>query len=721
MPTAEVYALTASDVSFGDCYTNVSGILAGEPARITAGHNAAIYCRRVWHPELEGAFRGSSQIALDAWQRAALGVQDGDTVLVEGISEAEVPVADLVELRLTRWTGPRVDHSAGLPDFLRANRYLLYPGLRFGYQPLGGAGTGVYQVTLVKSGGQSVAVARVAGELVYNVRPDHGTGDWPPSYDEIAGLDSVVALLRREVELPLRRAKELAAVGVKPPAGVLLYGPPGTGKTMLARAVAHSSGARVTFVSGPELAGRPLSTCEGELRAAFAANEPDQVPGLVVIDDLDFLAPPRNRPGPTAPLLGLLQQLLDQPNRPIVLATTSKRDEIEPAIRRLGRIGRQIRVPAPSENDRKAILQVHTRWLPLALSPADQEEGAAPPHESTRSELLSELARKTAGFVGADLEALCHEAGCLALRRAFPLGVLESEEPEAQAPLQIERSDWDEALKLVTSSVIDSDVSDVPLTKFADVAGLPETVTTLRERLVYPVSRPEIFAAAGLHMERGVLLYGPPGTGKTLLARAVANECGCRFMAVSGSELLTKWFGESEQAVRDLFDRARAAAPCVVFFDEIDAIARRRSGGDQDGGASDRVVSTLLAEIDGLIDLGQVSIIGATNDKDKIDPALLRPGRLGLQIEVRLPDTAGRRELFAMYLPEALKGECGQWADQSPGLSGADIRMIAREAALNALRRAGFERPEPVRADDVTAALAARVSAMRQFAGSLRQ
>jgi transitional endoplasmic reticulum ATPase len=244
------------------------------------------------------------------------------------------------------------------------------------------------------------------------------------------------------------------------------------------------------------------------------------------------------------------------------------------------------------------------------------------------------------------------------------------------------------------------------------VVGQPLTVAALRERLILPLRRPEIFAAAGLSVERGVLLYGPPGTGKTLLARAVANECGRRFMAVRGSELLSKWFGESEQAVRDLFDRARSLAPCVVFFDEIDAIARRRSGGQHDGGTSDRVVNQLLAEIDGFLDLGQVTVIGATNNRENMDLALLRPGRLGLQIEVPLPDAEGRRELFRKYLPENVHQHCADWDVLSAGMSGADIAMVGREARLNALRRVGFEKAAPVDVVDVVDALQARHRAL---------
>jgi transitional endoplasmic reticulum ATPase len=698
MATAVVQGLAASDVNFGHCFSSVEGLDAGVAVRISSGA-AVIYCRVAW--DLNQVITVTGQVALDSWQCAALAVRDGSEVEVTGVDWRGLPTADFVELRLTRWSGPLADHSTGLPDFLRSGNYLLYPGMRFGYKPLGQNGNGEYTLTTVMVAGQAVEVARAGAELTHVVQRVRGAADWPPTYDDIGGLDSELALLRREIELPLRRPDDLRTVGISPQSGVLLYGPPGTGKTLVARAVGYHSGARVTFISGPELGSRSAPDAERALREAFAAESDTDTAKLLIIDDIDYLTPNRATPGASASLLGLVQRLLDEPGRPVVIATTSRRDEIDPAIRRLGRIGRQVPVPAPSEADRRAILTIHTRGLPLAAA------------EANRAALLEDLARRTAGFVGADLEALCHEAGRLALRRAFPAEVLESSMPEPQAPLQIEREDWEEALTLVTPSAIGGEVSEVPPTTFDDVAGLRDTVAALKERLVFPLSRPEVFADAGLRMERGVLLYGPPGTGKTLLARAIAHECGCRFMSVRGPELLTKWFGESEQAVRDLFDRARSIAPCVVFFDEIEAIARRRTGGAHDAGAADRVVNQLLAEIDGLVDLGQVAIIGATNDPQSIDPAILRPGRLGLHIEVPLPDRDGRRETFEMYLPEAdLRSHCTEYAERAIAASGADIAMIAREARLNALRRVGFEKASPVAHEDVIAALASRRNAL---------
>lgn len=699
MTTATVTELAPGQVSFGYCYSNVAGLVAAEPVCVRLESGPSIYCTVSWY--MENILPGPNRVALDSRQCAALGARDGDLVIVEPLRGADLPEADFADLRLVHPASEPAHYADGLTSFLVSNRYLLYPGLRFCYQAPTYAAPQEYEVVSVLVGGHPVPRAKPRARLAYSIRPGGGAVEWAPSYHQIGGLQPVIELLRREIELPLRRARDLAALGIRTPDGVLLYGPRGTGKTTLARAVGEHSGARVTFLSGGELVSLPPADCEETLRAAFRGpeqadvDEPGEPPRLILIDDLDFIAPDRNTPGVSIHLLGLLLRLLDEPGRPVVLATTSRRDAIDPAIRRLGRIGRQVAVPSPGEQDRQEILDVQTRWLPLSTT------------EAERDELLVRLARRTVGFVGADLEALCRQAGSLALRRAFPIDVLESDQPEAKATLEIRDGDWEEALTLVTPSAIDGDVSDVPPTTFADVAGQPRTVTALKERLVYPLRYPEVFAAAGLRMERGVLLHGPPGTGKTLLARAVAHECECRFMAVRGSELLTKWFGESEQAVRDLFDRARSLAPCVVFFDEIDAIARRRSGDAGDGGASDRVVNQLLAEIDGLIDLGQVCIIGATNNRAIIDPALLRPGRLGLQIEVPLPDAEGRCQLLQMYLPETLHSRCAEWGAISTGMSGADIAMVGREAKLNALRRVRFARAAPVTDEDVEVAIVA--------------
>jgi transitional endoplasmic reticulum ATPase len=692
--TATVLELARGRTNFGYCYSNVAGLTPGEPVRVLTERGRPIYCTVSWYTEI--IFSEPDQVALDAWQCAALGAGQGDPVSVVPLPADDLPPADFADLRLISAPGESNPYGGGLTSFLLSNRYLLYAGLRFCYQPPGDTAALEYEVVSVLADGQPVPVARPQAGLALYVRPGRRAAGWVPGYHHIGGLQPVIDVLRRDIELPLRKADEVASLGIRTPDGILLYGPHGTGKTTLARAVGQHSGAQVAFLSGAELASRPHADCEEALRSAFGGDGRGDAPCLIIIDDIDFIAPNRNVPGASTHLLGLLLRQLDEPGRPAVLATTTRRDAIDPAVQRLGRIGQQVAVPAPGEQERRAILEVQTRWLPLS---ATAEE---------RGELLTGLARRTAGFVGADLEALCRQAGSLALRRTFPDEVLESNEPEERAPLEIQDSDWERALTLITPSAVNVDVSEVPLTTFDDVVGQPRTVAALRERLILPLRHPEVFAQAGLSVERGVLLYGPPGTGKTLLARAVAHECDRRFMAVRGSELLSKWFGESEQAVRDLFDRARALAPCVVFFDEIDAIARRRSGGEHDGGTSDRVVNQLLAEIDGFLDLGQVTVIGATNNRQSMDPALLRPGRLGLQIEVPLPDAGGRRALFRKYLPENVHEHCADFGDRSAGMSGADIAMVGRESRLNALRRVGFEKAAPVAAEDVVDALEAR-------------
>jgi transitional endoplasmic reticulum ATPase len=691
--TAAIVQSAGADTIYGSCFVSIPEVAAGSLLRITSP-STSIFCRVAW--DLNNRLNQAGRVMLDRWQYATLDVADGRSVEVERVDEADVPTADAIELRLAEWSGPAADPRAGLTEFLRNGHYPLYPGLRFAFRPLGAESSGEFVVASVRVGGAPAEVATVNDRLAITVPLPPGSAGRAPGYDDIAGLAHAITLLRREVELPLRRPADLAAIGVTAPSGVLIYGPPGTGKTLLARAVARNSGTRVTMLSGSALAGQSPPDAEATLRAAFGAG--DGPAHLVILDDLDYIAGDRSVPGASSPLLSVLQELLDAPDRPVVIATTTRRDHIDPAIRRLGRIGHQVAVSAPSEEDRRAILTVHTRDLALSYG------------EPQRTELIAGLARRTAGFVGADLEALCDEAGRVALRRAFPVEELESGTPAARSPLQIQPDDWEEALTLVSPSAIGSVVSEIPTTTFADIAGLGRTAAELTERLVLPLSRPEVFAEAGLRMERGVLLYGPPGTGKTLLARAVAHECGARFISVRGPELLTKWFGESEQAVRDLFERARSVAPCVIFFDEIEAVARRRDGGANDSGAADRVVNQLLAEMDGLVDLGQVSIIGATNNPGAIDPAILRPGRLGLHIEVPLPDHAGRIELFEMYLrSESLAARCEAYASMTEGSSAAEIAMIAREARLGALRRVAFAHAEPISDDDVLAAVHRRV------------
>lgn len=689
--TSEATVRTSRDdvVNHGHCFSNIDGLAAGDLVEI-ASPSATIFCRVAW--SLTHNFDGVDEVVLDRMQCSTLWCADGSRVRVNGRSWAQLPVAESVELRMLRGDADLADPGPGFGDFLRSRHYPVYPGLRFTYQPLADSAAAEYRVTAVRSRGTEIEVARVAGPLAVAVQHEGELTAVLPTYEDLGGLDHVVAILRREVELPLRRPADLHRLGVHASAGIVLHGPPGVGKTSLARAVGAQCGTEVIMLSGPSLSACPRPEAEELLRAAFD-DRSQGGPRLVIVDDVDYLAPSRENSSATVSFLGLLQQLLDEPGRPVVIATTNRLDDVDPAIKRFGRLGRQIALPLPAEDDRRAILAVHTRAL--AMADADDAE---------RSRLLADLAARTSGFVGADLAALCHEAGRTALRRAFPLDLLESTRLLPETPLEITEGDWLQALTVVTPSAIGGVVSEVPSTTFADVAGLDDTVLELRERLVLPLTNRELFAEAGLPVERGVLLYGPPGTGKTLLARALAHECGQRFLSVRGPELLNKWFGESERAVRDIFDKARNLAPSILFFDEIDALVPHRGGSATDGGAANRVVNQILAELDGLQDLGNVTVVGATNNPENLDPALLRPGRLGLHIRVGLPDLAGRRALLSLYLPDpALTDRINDYAATTEGMSGADIAMVAREARLAALRRVGFTRVPALEDEDVMA------------------
>ncbi|MFF4021009.1 AAA family ATPase [Streptomyces sp. NPDC001843] len=719
-----VRALADDVVIHGHCYTNVPDSRAGDLLRV-ATSDAAIYCRAAW--DFTDRFGTAAEIALDRWQRAALRGGEGAEVRVE-VERGTVPPAGEVRLNLLRGT---TASGAELRDFLAAGLYPLYPGLRFSHRPLGAAGDGgdrcgEYVVDRVLAEGIDVPVAAVDPSLRISVQRSPALRAVWPGYEDLGGIDDVVALLRREIEVPLRRSEALRRLGVYAPAGILLHGPPGTGKTTLTRAVSArcaQDGVETVMLRGPALVTQQREEAEAALREALRPVAEGEPARLVVIEDIDYLAPARDTPVPGGSFLGLLHELLDRPDRPVIIATTSRPDDVDAAIRRLGRLGQGIRMPLPSEEGRRAILAIHTRDLSLAID-----------DEMARGELLRELAARTSGFVGSDLAALCHEAGRVALRRAFPLDVLEQEAavaspgddavedlrtageegplspgglPEPVSALRIQEADWTAALTMVTPSAIGGVIPELPTTGFADVVGLDATVTQLRERLLLPLRDPALFAEAGVRVERGVLFHGPPGTGKTLLARALAHECERRFLSVRGPELLNQWFGESERAVRDLFERARHLAPSILFFDEVDALAPRRTSGSGDGGAANRVVNQLLAELDGLEDLGHVTVVGATNNHERIDPALLRPGRLGLHIEVPLPDTAGREALFALYLPQgAVEDRIPEYASRSDGMSGAAIAMVAREARLAALRRGRFQELLPVSHDDVLYGLA---------------
>ncbi|CAN7113474.1 unnamed protein product [Brassica rapa subsp. narinosa] len=498
-------------------------------------------------------------------------------------------------------------------------------------------------------------------------------------YDDVGGVRKQMAQIRELVELPLRHPQLFKSIGVKPPKGILLYGPPGSGKTLIARAVANETGAFFFCINGPEIMSKMAGESESNLRKAFEEAEKN-APSIIFIDEIDSIAPKRDKTNGeverriVSQLLTLMDGLKSRAHV-IVMGATNRPNSIDPALRRFGRFDREIDIGVPDEIGRLEVLRIHTKNMKLA---EDVD--------------LERISKDTHGYVGADLAALCTEAALQCIREKMDVIDLEDESIDAEIlnSMAVSNEHFHTALGNSNPSALRETVVEVPNVSWEDIGGLENVKRELQETVQYPVEHPEKFEKFGMSPSKGVLFYGPPGCGKTLLAKAIANECQANFISVKGPELLTMWFGESEANVREIFDKARQSAPCVLFFDELDSIATQRGSSVGDaGGAADRVLNQLLTEMDGMNAKKTVFIIGATNRPDIIDPALLRPGRLDQLIYIPLPDEESRLSIFKACLrksPVAKDVDVRALAKYTQGFSGADITEICQRACKYAIR-----------------------------------
>ena len=509
-------------------------------------------------------------------------------------------------------------------------------------------------------------------------RSDEKEKSRPIAYEDIGGLKREIQRIREIIELPLRYPEVFERLGIDAPKGVLLHGPPGCGKTLIARAVAHETEAAFFSVNGPEIIHKFYGESEANLRKIFE-EAARKAPSIIFLDEIDAIAPRREKvvgdveKRVVAQLLALMDGL-NQRQNVMVIAATNIPNALDPALRRPGRFDREISISIPDRNGRREILEIHTRGMPLA---EDVD--------------LDRLGAITHGFVGADLEALCREAAMICLRRIMPeIDFAAAEIPyEALAKLEVHMRDFLEALREVEPSAIREVFVEVPEVRWDEVGGLADIKRQLVEAVEWPLEYADLYRQAAVAAPKGILLSGPPGCGKTLLAKAAASQTEVNFISIKGSALLSMYVGESEKAVHEVFRKAKQAAPCIVFFDEIDAIVPARGSGVTDSHVAERVVSQFLSELDGVEELSNVLILGATNRLDIVDPALLRPGRFDLILEIPLPDLEGRMEIFEIGLrgrPVAKDVRVADLAAETEGFTGADIQAVWRRAAMEAIR-----------------------------------
>ncbi|NJE08618.1 AAA family ATPase [Thermococcus sp. M39] len=705
------------------------GVQPGDIVEIIGTKNTAAV---VWpaYPEDEGL----DIIRMDGTIRKNAGVGLGDEVTVR---KAEVKEAKKVVLAPTE----PIRFGADFVDWLHS-RLIGRPVVRGDYIKIGVLGQ---ELTFVVTATTPAGIVQVTEftEFTVSEKPVKEvakTAALGVTYEDIGGLKDVIQKIREMIELPLKHPEIFEKLGIEPPKGVLLYGPPGTGKTLLAKAVANEANAHFIAINGPEIMSKYYGESEERLREVFKEAE-ENAPSIIFIDEIDAIAPKRSEvtgeveKRVVSQLLTLMDGLKSR-GKVIVIGATNRPDAIDPALRRPGRFDREIEVGVPDRQGRKEILQIHTRGMPIepefrksdvkrileelrgderfrdiidrAIEKVERAKDEKEIQDILKSlderlydevkhrlidALLEELADKTHGFVGADLAALAREAAMAALRRLIKEGKIDFEAEhipkEVLEELKVTKRDFYEALKMIEPSALREVLLEIPNVRWDDIGGLEEVKEALREAVEWPLKYPEAFQALGINPPKGILLYGPPGTGKTMLAKAVATESEANFIGIRGPEVLSKWVGESEKNIREIFRKARQAAPTVIFIDEIDAIAPRR--GTDVNRVTDRLINQLLTEMDGIEENSGVVVIAATNRPDILDPALLRPGRFDRLILVPAPDEKARYEIFKVHtrkMPLAEDVDLKELAKRTEGYTGADIAAVCREAAMNAMRRA---------------------------------
>jgi len=664
------------------------GIEIGDYIEIRS--NKGVTVAQAWpaYPEDEGY----EIIRMDGFMRETLGVSVGDIVTVK---KAYAVPAQRVILAAEETEFLGADYDPRYKEYFTRNlsqylkRELLQKPLVRGdivvLSYFGYFGNPIRLRVISTTPAQIVYVTETT-EIAVRLEPVRGAPAGVPrvTWEDIGDLEEVKEKIREIVELPLKHPELFERLGIEPPKGILLYGPPGCGKTLLAKALANETGAYFIAINGPEIMSKYYGESEQKLRQIFEEARKN-APAIIFIDEIDAIAPKREEvvgeveKRVVAQLLALMDGL-EERGKVIVIGATNRPDAIDPALRRPGRFDREIEVPPPDKKARREILAVHTRNVPLA---EDVD--------------LDKLAEITYGYTGADLAALVKEAAMNALRRFLKEHAIDLDKPipsELLQKLKVTMADFYKAMRNVAPSLMREVLIEVPEIHWDDIGGLDLVKQQLREAVEWPIKYPHIFEQMGIRPPKGILLYGPPGCGKTLLAKAAATESGANFIAVKGPEILSKWVGESEKAIREIFKRARKAAPAIIFFDEIDAIAPVR--GHDVSGVTDRIVNQLLTEMDGIEALRGVVVIGATNRPDLLDPALLRPGRFDRIIYVPPPDLKARYEILKIHtrkIPLAEDVDLVELARKTEGYSGADLEALVREAVMLALREDIKPRP----------------------------